>query len=180
MQTFTFLLVSAIAASGGAVATVTQRMTKFPVQVNGFSDFCSSWSLDQKGNELQVSAECSADPGGSNRLGAALFGSHININECLSNDNGALVPQAHGGALDTCDCDVGFTLCDKCNGTSLQCVCRNSRANGTKTTLLDMNEFLGIGLDEEGRVVLYCDGVYGEWNQCVKNGAQTKCPSILR
>jgi hypothetical protein len=94
MQTFTFLLVSAIAASGGAVATVTQRMTKFPVQVNGFSDFCSSWSLDQKGNELQVSAECSADPGGSNRLGAALFGSHININECLSNDNGALVPQA--------------------------------------------------------------------------------------
>lgn len=42
------------------------------------------------------------------------------------------------------------------------------------------DQFLGIGLDDQGRVVLYCDGVYGEWNQCVKNGAKTDCPPVLR
>lgn len=117
-----------------------------------------------------------------------------------------------GGALDSCNCDVGFTLCDNCNGTSLQCSCLNSDSTDRKVTLMDMSklrtsvqartwnepatvqrnvpsrrltcgstdEFLGIGLGEQGRVVLYCDGVYGEWNQCVKNGAKTQCPSVLR
>lgn len=45
-------------------------------------------------------------------------------------------------------------------------------------TCISVDEFLGIGLDNQGRVVLYCNGVFGEWNQCVKNGAQTKCPPV--
>lgn len=94
MRTFSVLLGGAIAVSSGAVAAVMQRMTKFPVRVNGFSDFCDSYSLDQKGEELQVSGECSPDPFGARRMGAALFTSHININECLSNNNGDLVTKA--------------------------------------------------------------------------------------
>lgn len=93
MRNFNVLLACVIAVSCGAADALTQRMTKFPVR-NGFSDFCSSSSLEQKGNELHVSAECSAEPGGSNAMGAALFGSHININECLTNNDGDLVPQA--------------------------------------------------------------------------------------
>ncbi|POS78067.1 hypothetical protein DHEL01_v203553 [Diaporthe helianthi] len=155
-------------------------MTRFPLRLNGFSDYCSSSSLDQKGDILQVSADCSSELNGARVMGAALFTSHISIGKCLSNNNGDLVPEMHGGALSSCNCDVGFTLCDNCNGTSLQCSCLNAAGTDRKVTLMDMNKFLGIGLDEQGRVVLYCVGVYGDWNQCVKNGAQTKCPSILR
>ncbi|KAG8157203.1 hypothetical protein KVR01_012911 [Diaporthe batatas] len=155
-------------------------MTKFPVRVNGFSDFCDSYSLDQKGDVLQVSGNCAPDPRGAQKMGAALFASHINIDQCLYNDNGNLVPRAHGGALSSCNCDVGFYLCDTCNRTSLQCSCLNASATDRKVTLMDMNEFLGIGLDEQGRLVLYCDGVYGDWVNCVKNGAGTECPSLLR
>lgn len=92
MQTFSILIVSAIAVSGGAAAATTRRMTNFPVRQNGFSDFCQAYSLDQKGNELQVSGECSADPNGARNMGAALFTSHININKCLTNVNGNTVP----------------------------------------------------------------------------------------
>lgn len=94
MRTFSVLLVSAIAVSAGAATAVMQRMSKFPVRVNGFSDFCSTYSLDQKGEVLQVSGECSPNPDGAQIMGAALFTSHININECLSNNNGDLVPKA--------------------------------------------------------------------------------------
>lgn len=94
MQIFSFLIASAIAVSGGAAAETTSRMTKFPVRPNGFSDFCSAYSLDQKGNELQVSGECSSEPNGARKMGAALFTSHININRCLTNVNGNLVPSS--------------------------------------------------------------------------------------
>lgn len=43
-----------------------------------------------------------------------------------------------------------------------------------------LDQFLGIGLDSEGRLVVYCDGTWGEWNQCTKNGAKTGCPAIQR
>lgn len=99
MRYLSVMLISAIAVSGGAAVAVTQRMTKFPVRVNGFSDFCEAYSLDQKGEELQVSGECSPDPDGAKRMGAALFTSHININECLSNDNGDLVFKAQSVLL---------------------------------------------------------------------------------
>lgn len=94
MQIFNFVLVSTIAVSGGAGAENTRRMTKFPVRPNGFSDFCSAYSLDQKGSELQVSGECSPEPNGARKMGAALFTSHININRCLTNVNGELVPSS--------------------------------------------------------------------------------------
>ncbi|KAG6362619.1 hypothetical protein INS49_007711 [Diaporthe citri] len=176
--TFNVLIISAIALASGTAAGNTRRMTNFPIRQNGFSDFCQVYSLDQKGSELQVSGECSPEPNGARNMGAALFTSHININKCLANVDGNLVPSQAGGALGSCQCDVGFTLCPTCNGTSLQCVCTDVSGSGKKTTLTDMNTFLGIGLDGEGRVVLYCNGVYGEWNQCTKNGAKTDCPPI--
>lgn len=52
------------------------------------------------------------------------------------------------------------------------------RSAHSKLTCDSIDTFLGIGLDGEGRVVLYCNGVYGEWNQCTKNGAKTDCPPI--
>ncbi|KAL1868918.1 hypothetical protein Daus18300_005754 [Diaporthe australafricana] len=176
MRFLSVLLVIAVAVIS-STAAATARMTKFPVRMNGFSDFCSANSLDQKGDVLQVSGDCSSELHGDRGIGAALFTSHININECLGNSNGNLAPQAHGDALRSCECDVGYTLCDTCNGTSLKCSCKNN-AGQKQVTLRDMNQFLGIGLDGDGRVVLYCNGVYGEWQQCVKNGASTKCPQI--
>lgn len=94
MRTFILLLASIIAVSGSAGAAVAPRMTKFPVRVNGFSDYCSSYSLDQKGNVLQVSGQCSPEPKGAQKMGAALFTSNINIDQCLHNYNGNLVPKA--------------------------------------------------------------------------------------
>lgn len=93
MQIFSLLLVSAIAVSGSAAAaTIRSSMANFPLRQTGFSDFCSAYSLDQKGSELQVSGECSPSPNGARNMGAALFTSHINLNKCLSNVNGNLVP----------------------------------------------------------------------------------------
>lgn len=92
MQIFSLLLVSAIAVSGSAAAATMRRAANFPLRQNGFSDFCSAYSLDQKGSELQVSGECSPSPNGARNMGAALFTSHINLNKCLSNVNGNLVP----------------------------------------------------------------------------------------
>lgn len=45
-----------------------------------------------------------------------------------------------GGALDSCQCDMGFKLCPGCNATSLQCVCGNIGGSGKKTTLMDMSK----------------------------------------
>lgn len=92
MQTFSVLIISAVAFAGGATAGNTRRMTNFPIRQNGFSDFCSVYSLDQKGSELQVSGECSPEPNGARMMGAALFTSHINIDKCLANVDGNLVP----------------------------------------------------------------------------------------
>lgn len=92
MKPFCALVIGAIAVSGGAAAETARRMTNFPVRLNGFSDFCEANSLDQKGNVLQVSGYCSPDPYGARKMGAALFTSHINIDKCLSNINGNLVP----------------------------------------------------------------------------------------
>ncbi|KAI3397638.1 hypothetical protein diail_10509 [Diaporthe ilicicola] len=172
MQAFSVLLTCAIAATGSAAALAVRKTTSV-IQATGYSDFCESNSLDQVGGVLQVSGYCSSEPNGERHMGAALFVSHININECLGNNNGLLVPQAHGGALDSCHCDVGSGLCSSCNATSLKCDCETFGSE-EKSTWVDMNQFLGVGLDDAGRVVLYCEGVYGEWNECSKNGAATE------
>ena len=35
---------------------------------------------------------------------------------------------------------MGFTLCETCNGTSLQCVCKDRPGTGKKTNMMDMSK----------------------------------------
>lgn len=92
MQTFSVLIVSAIAFAGGAAASNTRRMTNYPIRQNGYSEFCEEYGLLQNGSVLQVSGECSPEPNGARIMGAALFVSHIDLNKCLTNVDGDIVP----------------------------------------------------------------------------------------
>lgn len=144
-----------------------------------FSDYCT-WPMyiDKAGTSMATfDADCSSEMGGFHNIGAQLANSQLDFNDCFMNDDGKMVPHQGGKAMETCQCDIGYSVCgNDCPNTKMQCQCTNKAGVSVVGDTFDIGDYIGVTWSAVHMTyLLVCPSPNGDtvakYQGCNKNGA---------